>query len=265
LTLFRPNIREDPSGSGWNARVRLRHLLLPSIAEGVIGADSSEVGPSQNMKPGNPLTMGVALPMSPSTPYPPDLFLHSARAAVPLGPPIDTRPSPISIDLVWTTEPATLVTLEKVLGRGSRSVDSLELQPSMSNGSPSHILEDSFHPSNFYEMTRGGGIINEVMETLIPSLHEIPEPQALHTFKGKEFIKATPEASCSLPSTTSNHPSGGKRSFIWSKGFGCELSPLKTRSARKRAEVCLKEQVTNTSFDYEHGALRGIKSLACLK
>jgi hypothetical protein len=150
---------------GWN------NLLLPSVAEGVIGADSSEVGPSQNMKSGNPLTTGVALPMSPSTPSPPEIFLHRARAAVPLGPPIDTRPSPISIDLVQTTKSATLVTLEKVLGRGSCLVDSLELQPSMSNGSPSHILEDTFHPSYFYEMTKGDGIINEVMENLIPSLH----------------------------------------------------------------------------------------------
>jgi len=57
----------------------------------------------------------------------------------------------------------------------------------------------------------------------------------------------------------------GSKGFVWSKGLGCELSPIKTCSACKRAELMVTEQVMLPSSYYELGAFRGIKSLARLK
>jgi hypothetical protein len=53
--------------------------------------------------------------------------------------------------------------------------------------------------------------------------------------------------------------------FSWSHGLGCEISPVKTRSARKKDEFSLKEPVKFSSTEHDHGALRGIKTLARAK
>jgi hypothetical protein len=129
---------------------------------------------------------------------------------------------------------STLVSLEKDPGQGSRPEDSPVFHRIVTDESPSPSLQNIIHPTGFCETARDDGRINEVMETLIPSLHEIPEPQVLHTFKGKEVIKsAHPEASCSLPCTKTNHHTGGDKSFVWSKGLGCELSPIKNLKCSK--------------------------------
>jgi hypothetical protein len=50
----------------------------------------------------------------------------------------------------------------------------------------------------------------------------------------------------------------------WSRGLGFEVSPLKTRSARRKAGATLKPLSTTTTTS-DLGALRGLKSLARAK
>jgi hypothetical protein len=60
-----------------------------------------------------------------------------------------------------------------------------------------------------------------------------------------------------LPSTSNVDPA-------WSRGLGFEASPLKIRSARRKAGATTKPQSTpSTSSDI--GVLRGLKSLARAK
>lgn len=54
------------------------------------------------------------------------------------------------------------------------------------------------------------------------------------------------------------------KDFTWSKRLGFELSPLKTRSARKKAELTPLPEVNLTTLT-DLGALGGMKALARAK
>jgi hypothetical protein len=62
-------------------------------------------------------------------------------------------------------------------------------------------------------------------------------------------------------SSTSNFSSTPGSDPHWSRGIGLELSPLKTRSARKKTQTGMKAS-GNTATVSNQGALRGLKSLA---
>jgi hypothetical protein len=50
---------------------------------------------------------------------------------------------------------------------------------------------------------------------------------------------------------------------MWSKGLGMDISPIKTRSVRKKKEAMGPSTVeTHLPVINEFGALRGLKSLA---
>jgi hypothetical protein len=53
---------------------------------------------------------------------------------------------------------------------------------------------------------------------------------------------------------------GGKE-FVWSRGLGIELSPVKTRSARKKTSTVLKEDYVS-HLPTDGRALRDLKALA---
>jgi hypothetical protein len=112
------------------------------------------------------------------------------------------------------------------------------------------------------------------LDTMFPSAttaNTLPfDSIPIYTYLGNTIIQPT------LPSpdkpSTSNSPSLDQPSFSnlptstnpdphWSRGIGLELSPLKTRSARKRTQAGLKA-TGNSAPATTKGALRGLKALA---
>jgi len=83
----------------------------------------------------------------------------------------------------------------------------------------------------------------------------------LPIFRGKELIDLSLKAG-----TSNNLPSLKDRNeFVWSRGLGTELSPLQTRSSRKKKESAgsLPETTENPPLDGK--ALRALKALARTK
>jgi len=58
--------------------------------------------------------------------------------------------------------------------------------------------------------------------------------------------------------------SSGKN-IAWSQGLGLKLSPIKTRSARKKSGTNPSIPTTSSHSSIEQGALRGIESLTRAK
>jgi hypothetical protein len=101
--------------------------------------------------------------------------------------------------------------------------------------------------------------LDSVIDTLIPSLRETTSPIPLQTFWGtKVFVNS----GCDIRREPNSEGEDQGRKLAWSRGLGSEVSPIKTRSARKKQELCLStiEQPSTTTLDL--GALRGMKSLA---
>jgi hypothetical protein len=120
--------------------------------------------------------------------------------------------------------------------------------------------EDSVIVLGYGEPDTSDHSLNRIISASVPSFSKNTSPIMLLTYLGKEVVART--------STMGQHsdPSGdgsatGKES-VWSGGLGFELSPIKTRSAHKRAgkiDLLSAKQITT---NLEHGALRGMKSLA---
>jgi hypothetical protein len=69
----------------------------------------------------------------------------------------------------------------------------------------------------------------------------------------------------SQASDRSNLELSEENSFAWSQGLGLELSPIKTRSAQKRAGPSPFIASSSNFSTGDLGALRGLKSLARVK
>jgi len=80
----------------------------------------------------------------------------------------------------------------------------------------------------------------------------------LPIFRGKEHIAPSTDAG-----TSSSHQARTlDKSFAWSRGIGVELSPLQTRSARKKKD-CLSTKLTVLVVSTQDGkALRAMKAIA---
>jgi hypothetical protein len=101
------------------------------------------------------------------------------------------------------------------------------------------------------------------LETMYPtasSSHSLPfDSIPLPTYLGNTIYHPT------LPSA--DHPSSSNMPLPpgpdphWSRGIGLELSPLKTRSARKKSQTGPKTSGSTTNVTNQ-GALRGLKALA---
>jgi hypothetical protein len=107
----------------------------------------------------------------------------------------------------------------------------------------------------------GDSAIGEVLETLVPSYKEVLSPVHLPIFQGRSAYHNTGSAGDSDLSESKGLKLG--KDYTWSKGLGAEISPIKTRSARKRKEkLDLPPEVSVLPVIAENGALRGMKSLA---
>jgi hypothetical protein len=92
----------------------------------------------------------------------------------------------------------------------------------------------------------------------IPFIKDNKDAIKLPTFRGKAPIVASTssEATSSKPPSTRD----GK-DFAWSRGLGIELSPLKTRSSRKKLAQDSSELIESVPSPTDNGPLRAMKAL----
>jgi hypothetical protein len=115
----------------------------------------------------------------------------------------------------------------------------------------------------FRESEIGECSFEVVLDSLVPDLKEIHSPIPILTFHGKVSITREDTSDDSDQRVGIRESSG--KGFSWSRGLGCEISPIKTRSARKRAETILFSPESGYSSIPDIGVLRGMKSLARAK
>ena len=107
----------------------------------------------------------------------------------------------------------------------------------------------------------GDNSIGEVLETLVPSYREALSPIQLPTFLGRTVYHRPVSEGGSRQSGPTGETSG--KEYTWSKGLGLEISPIKTRSARKRKEELVHLFAkSHLPIICENKALRGMKDLA---
>jgi hypothetical protein len=149
---------------------------------------------------------------------------------------------------------------------GHASVGSVEQIPSETEVALFSSVQDLRRSVGLRELERGDCNLISVLDSLVLALHELFEPKPLTTFKGKSFISHVFSVVNSFNpiGPREEQPISSAKVFAWSRGLGCEISPIKTHSAQKQAEVSVKESVILSSTDSDHGALKGIKSLASL-
>jgi hypothetical protein len=84
-------------------------------------------------------------------------------------------------------------------------------------------------------------VLDNMINTLISPVREITDPIPLKTYLGNEVHKVSETRGALGASTSTGDPIGVD--LAWSRGLRLELSPIKTRSARKRLG-------TNLSFSH---------------
>jgi hypothetical protein len=124
-------------------------------------------------------------------------------------------------------------------------------------------MEDSSTTSGYREPDFSDHTLDSLITSLVPSYREASSPIPIPTFLGKEVINRAETSGASGASTCVGEDSG--KDLAWSRGLGFEVSPIKTRSARKKAGTNLTFSAHQLSTNIEQGALRGMKSLARAK
>jgi hypothetical protein len=115
----------------------------------------------------------------------------------------------------------------------------------------------------FREPDYGDISLDRVLTSLVPSFREATSPIPLPTYLGKEVTHRA-ESSGDFGVTNCEGEETGK-GFAWSRGLGYEFSPIKTRSARKKAGINSTFFAQHLSTNTDLGVLRGMKALARAK
>jgi hypothetical protein len=95
---------------------------------------------------------------------------------------------------------------------------------------------------------------------MVSPIREVTEPIPLPTYLGKEVYKDSEFRGTLGASTSSGEPT--RMDLAWSHGLGLEVSPIKTRSTRKKLGTNLSFLAHHLDSHLDQGALRGMKSLA---
>jgi hypothetical protein len=124
--------------------------------------------------------------------------------------------------------------------------------------SPSQPVVSSQSPPGFSQLEEDDvSLLTSLNSTVSPDLPPNNLSQ-LPVYRGKELVTpaSDPGTSSSLP------PDLNTKVFAWSRGIATDLSPLQTRSSRKKKEL-LSTQTTTTDLPTQEGkALRAMKALA---
>jgi hypothetical protein len=136
------------------------------------------------------------------------------------------------------------------------------LHRSCSALSPSSLADDSFLPPGYGEPELSEVLWIRLCQVWYP-IREVDSPVHLPIFSNRaevaDGVQGTSGSDLPISETTKD------KSYAWSRGLGLELSPIKTRSARKRAGPTLPTASTSIPSTCDLGALRGLKSLARAK
>jgi len=124
-------------------------------------------------------------------------------------------------------------------------------------------LQASQHsPPGYREPKEDASTLSAVLDLFIPFLHGSEAYVPLPTFLGKKPID--PGVERGQANTSSVPATEGGKEFSWSRGLGIELSPIKTRSARKKSSFDLKVDPAPI-LPTDGKALRELKALARTK
>jgi hypothetical protein len=171
--------------------------------------------------------------------------------------------SPIALEptaptSLGSTQPSVNTSLTPIL-----SADSSLHLPSNSSEPPNTILNplptlsaSQELPGFSQPIEEEEAILDTLRSTTTPSPLCLNSITPLPTFRGKELMSAPSEAS------TSNTNQGSTKTFAWSRGIASEISPLQTRSSRKKKEVLTSQQPDTILPTQDGKALRALKALA---
>jgi hypothetical protein len=112
----------------------------------------------------------------------------------------------------------------------------------------------------FRETEESDSNLSVVLDSLLPCFNELCNPEQLPIYLGKKAV----EAKVDIGSSSSQSEKGGK-AFTWSRGLATELSPIKTRSARKKHVSSSSIAADSNHSSQDTGALRAMKALARAK
>jgi hypothetical protein len=134
---------------------------------------------------------------------------------------------------------------------------SLIPEPTLTSSHP----ENSLSPIEpcFRESEETVSDLSLILDSLIPLNNVIAEATPLPTYLGKKIIDPSgfSEATSSKATTSTT----GKN-FVWSRGLAHELSPIKTRSNRKKRSQSTVQTIETTTSSPDLGNLRALKALA---
>jgi hypothetical protein len=123
-------------------------------------------------------------------------------------------------------------------------------------------LTDSGIESGFRESEEGESSLIVVLDSLIPFIRDKNASIKLPTYLGKAIHNS---AGNMEESTSKVQPGESGKEFSWSWGIGIELSPIKTRSTRKKLAQKLTQTDVTVPPSTDSGALRALKALARTK
>jgi hypothetical protein len=187
------------------------------------------------------------------------LWLTSPIPEVEPSPPMPQPPS----SFVPTAVGSLLTSVDPSVFPASSSL-SLPLPPS-SPAKLSSLPSNSIESEGFPAILPGYRQPEEDEENLLATLNSssslpfLPDNTTLlPIYRGKELIAPSSEAG-----TSSSHHSGKEvKAFAWSQGIGSELSPLQTRSSRKKKELLSTQPKESVIPSQDGKALRALKALA---
>jgi hypothetical protein len=116
-------------------------------------------------------------------------------------------------------------------------------------------------PTTSRILASGHSTLGNLLTTSAPTTVETLLPVLIPTFQGRSpIIRESSDLPISSPCVNTGDTTG--IDYSWSHGLGLETSPIKTRSARRKATTSFT-LLNNYSIDSSDlGVLRGIKSLA---
>jgi hypothetical protein len=102
--------------------------------------------------------------------------------------------------------------------------------------------------------------LSVVLDSLLPFIRDNKSVVPLPVYLGNIVYD---DSTCGgLDSTSGNHVEGIGKEYAWSRGFGIEHSPIKTRSYRKKLAGLTNQSCDTDLSATDCGALREMKALA---
>jgi hypothetical protein len=113
----------------------------------------------------------------------------------------------------------------------------------------------------YQESEEEASLLTETLDSLLPSHSVLGLTQPLSVVLGKKAVVSSSE----IGSTSTQLVGKGGKAFSWSRGLASELSPVKTRSSRKKQISSSHSEDVCVPTSPVSGALRALKAQARAK